>query len=194
MPICTNLVATICVSMHFRLLSYKKLCEHKTFSLPEHSSDTQSIFPNSGDVMGYCGAKFSTKPPCNVPYKIRDRIDANNTKRDQFYSCSRGCKILSCGFIHNDLWVIPIGISLNNINNLPLTINVYHRCYKLSGCTMNTGEYFVAILLWHGAPYFYDGFRSTKQQRFVEYNPVLLANLVNCTGSYAYYFLSSCNT
>ena len=56
---------------------------------------------------------------------------------------------------------------------------------------MNTGGHFVAILLWHGRPYFYDGIRSTKQQRFIEYNPGLLAN---CTGSYAYYFLSSCNT
>ena len=119
------------------------------------------------------------------------------TQKETSYSCSGGCKILSCGFIHNNPWVIPIsieGISLNNINNLPLTINVYHRRYKLGGCTMNTGGYFVAILLWHGAPYFYDGIRSTKQQRFIEYNPGLLANLVNCTDSYPYYFLSSCNT
>ena len=161
-----------------------KIRYQTTFSLPEHLSDTQSIFPNPGDVMGYCGAEFSTKPPCNVPYKICDRIDANNTKRDQFYSCSGGCKICpACGFIHYNPWVIPIspeGISLNNINNLPLTINVYHRCYKLGGCTMNTGGHFVAILLWHGAPYFYDGIRSTKQQRFTEYNPGLLANLVKC--------------
>ena len=119
--------------------------------------------------MGYCGAEFSTKPLCNVPYKVCDRIDANSTKRDQFYSCSGDYKILSCGFIHNNPWVIPISIeeiSLNNINNLPLTINVYHRyrCYKLGGCTMNTGGHFVTILLWHGTPYFYDGIGSFKQQ------------------------------
>ena len=59
---------------------------------------------------------------------------------------------------------------------------------------MNTGGHFVTILLWHGTPYFYDGIRSTKQQQFIEYNPGLLANLVNCTGSCVYYFLSSCNT
>ena len=29
---------------------------------------------------------------------------------------------------------------------------------------MNTGGHFVAILLWQGTPYFYDGIRSTKQQ------------------------------
>ena len=129
-----------------------KMRYQTTFSLPEHSSDTQSMFPNLGDVMGYCGAEFSTKPPCNVPYRVCDRIDANSTKRDQFYSCGGGCKILSCGFIHNNPWVIPIsieGISLKNINNLPLTINVYHKCYKLGGCTVNTGGHFVAILLWH---------------------------------------------
>ena len=117
--------------------------------------------------MGYCGAEFSTKPLCNVPYKVCDRIDASSTKRDQFYSCSGDYKILSCGFIYNNPWVIPIsieGISLNNINNLSLTINVYHRCYKLGGCTMNTGGHFVTILLWHGTPYFYDGIRSFKQQ------------------------------
>ena len=69
------------------------------------------------------------------------------------------------------------GISLNDINNLPLTINVYHRCYKFGGCTINTGGHFVAILLWHGTHYFYDGIRSNKQQRFIEYNHGLLANL-----------------
>ena len=170
-----------------------KIRHQTTFSLPEHSSDTQSIFPSPGDLMGYCGAEFSTKPPNNVPFKVCDRIDASSTKKDQFYSCDGGCKILSCGFIHRNPWVIPIsieGISLSNINNLPLAINVYHRSYKLGGCTMNTGGHFVAILLWHGTPYFYDGIRSTKQQRFIDYNPRLLANF-NCTGSYAYYFLSS---
>ena len=185
-----------CTSDFCPTKSCEKIRYQTTFSLPEHSSDTQSIFPNPGDIMGYCGAEFSAKPPCNVSYKVCDRIDANSAKRDQFYSCSGDCKILSCGFIHNSPWVIPIsieGISLNNINNLPLTINVYHRCYRLGGCTMNTGGHFVAILLWHGTPYFYDGIRSTKQQRFIEYSPGLLAKLVNCTGSYAYYFLTPRN-
>ena len=161
MLICTNLEATVCVSMHFSLLSYVNICTSRTFVW--HTAH----FPNPGDIMCYCGAEFSTKPPCNVPNKICNRIDANNTKTDRFYSCSEGC-------IHNNPWVIPIsmeGISLNNINNLPLTFNVYHRCYKLGGCTMNTGGHFVAILLWHGTHYFYDGIKSTKQQWFIEYNP-----------------------
>ena len=163
--------------MHFRLLPYKKLCEDmyvrylKNFSFPELSSDTQSNFLNHGDVMCYYRAEFSTKPCCNVSYKVCDRIEANSTKRDQFYSCSESCKLLSCGFIHSNPWVISFsteGISLSNINNLPLTINVYYRCYKLGGCTINTGGHFVTILLWPGTPYFYAEIKSTKQQRFIE--------------------------
>ena len=44
MSICTNLEATVCVSMHFSLLSYVKIRYQTTFALPEHSSDTQRIF------------------------------------------------------------------------------------------------------------------------------------------------------
>ena len=78
--------------------------------------------------------------------------------------------------------------SYHYYNNLPLTINVCHRCYKLGGCTMNTGGHFVTILLWHDTPYFYDGIRSTISNND-SLNTSWIVNLVNCTGSYAYYFL-----
>jgi len=166
-----------------------------TFSLPENSSSTPlSAFPQVEDITGYCGAEFSSKPPSDVPCKLTDTTDISNAKRSQFYACSGSCKIVGCRFTHNNPWVIPISIesiTFKSIKNLPLTMTVYMRRYQLGGCTFNTGGHFVAVLLWHGKPYFYDGIKSTKQQRFVEYTPHLLTNLANCNGSYAYYFLSS---
>jgi len=140
-----------------------------TFSLPEQSSFTpQSIFPHPNDVTGYCGTEFSTKPPLEVSCKLSDRINVNSKKRSQFYACSGSCKIVGCRFTHKNPWVIPISIesvTLENIKNLPLTMTVYNtRSYQLGGCTFNTGGHFVAILLWHGKLYYYDGIKFTKQQ------------------------------
>jgi len=104
-----------------------------------------------------------TKPPSNVPHKLCDKINANSTRRDQYYSCIGDCRILGSRFTRAKPWVIPISIesvSTENVNKLPLTINVHVRCYQLAGCTINIGGHFVTIVLWHGRPYFYNGIRS----------------------------------
>jgi len=172
-----------------------------TFSLPKLSSNIQNIFPVSGNTMGYCGSGFSNKPPQKALYTLSDRIDASGTanKRDQFYACKGKSKVLSCEFISKTPWVIPIcieAIDLKQFNNLPLSVTVYNKHYQLGGCTINIGEHFVSVILWHGRPYYYDGLKSTNQQCSINYNPNMILNLQNWTGSYAYYFLNlyiNCN-
>ena len=83
-------------------------------------------------------------------------------------------------------------LSLSLINKLLLTISLYKQRYQLSGCTINvnTRTHFVAIIMWHGRPYFYDGMQPTKKLRFVPYCPDSMkftSHLLQ--GSYAYYFI-----
>ena len=102
------------------------------------------------------------------------RIDAAaNSVRDQFYACKGESKVLSCQFVNKSPWVVPVSIestSLEEVNNLPLSLTIYDWHYWLGGCTINTRGHFVSIILWHGRPFYYDGLKSTKQQRFTEYH------------------------
>ena len=51
-------------------------------------------------------------------------------------------------------------------------IRNYH--YQLGGCSVNTGEHFAAIVMWHGKPYSYDGLKPIKSLRFKEYYPDMI--------------------
>lgn len=165
-----------------------------TFSLPKLSSNIQNIFPVSGNMMGYCESEFPNRPPQKALYTLSDRIDASGTanRRDQFYACKGNSKVLSCEFISKTPWVIPICIEPIDLqfNNLPLSVTVYNNHYQLGGCTINIGEHFGSVILWHGRLYYYDGLKSTNQQRLINYNPNMILNLQNWTRSYAYYFLN----
>ena len=161
-----------------------------TFSF---ASNTKHIFPTPGHIMGYCGSEFPRKLPRKAQYTITDRIDAAaNSVRDQSYACKGESKVLSCQFVNKSPWVVPVSIestSLEEVNNLPLSLTIYDWHYWLGGCTINTRGHFVSIILWHGRPFYYDGLKSTKQQRFTEYHSNMASNLKTSTGSYVYYFL-----
>jgi len=83
----------------------------------------------------------------------------------QFYECRGNFQVLSATFISKSPWFIPInieGVNPAQINELPLSISLYNCHYHLGGCSINTGEHFAAIVMWHGKPYLYDGLKPTK--------------------------------
>ena len=171
-----------------------------TFSLPSSLSgnfkDINTIFPLPGDIIGYCSSEFNKSPPKEAPHAVTDRIDVISKKRSQFFECRGNFRVTSASFISEAPWLIPISIeefNLTQINDLPLCISVYGSVYQLGGCSLNTGEHFEAIIMWHGRPYLYDGLKPTKSLRFVKYQPektMRSFNNNNYKGSYAYYFIS----
>ena len=179
-----------CISPYCPNKNLVKTGYQTTFSF---TSDTKRIFPIPDHIMGYCGSEFPSKPPRKAQYTVSDRIDATaNSARDQFYACKGESKVLSCQFVNKSPWVVPISIesiSLKEVNDLPLSLTIYDQLYWLGGCTINTGGHFVSIIMWHGCPFYYDGLKLTKQQRFIKYCPNVASNLKTSTGSYAYYFL-----
>lgn len=165
-----------------------------TFSVPKSfssSKDIQQAFPLSGVNIGYCGSQFSEKPPKEAPHGLTDHIDMSQTKkRVEFYECKGKLQIVSTAFISKKPWIIPVNIEpidLTHIKTLPLSLSIYNHQYKLGGCSINVGEHFVAIIMWHGRPYIYDGLKHSKAMRFMKCYPDM--DFSNCTGSYAYYFV-----
>ena len=131
--------------------------------------------------------------PKDAPHGVSDRIDVTSKKRLQFVECRENFRVISASFVSKTPWIIPISIEGFNhaqINKLPLCISLYGSIYQLGGCSLNTGEHFVAVIMWHGRPFLYDGLK-TKNLRFVKYHPertMMFFN--NCKGSHAYYFIS----
>ena len=174
------------------------VCYQTTFSVPLSSSDKlkdiNTIFPLPGDIIGYCGSEFNKNPPKEAPHAVSDRIDVTSKKRLQFIECRGNFRVTSASFTSKAPWLIPIsieGFNLAQVNELPLCISLYGSTYQLGGCSLNIGEHFVAVIMWHGRPYLYDGLKPTKSLRFVKYHPEkTMKSFNNCKGSHAYYFIS----
>ena len=90
-------------------------------------------------------------------YTITDRIDDNacaansaaNSAGDQFYTCKGESKVPSCLFTSKSPWCL------------------HHQYWRI----------FVSIIMWHERPYYYDGMKPTKQQRFVKYSSNMVTKL-----------------
>ena len=62
--LCVNALQTFVLQYTKQHFQFQNIClTHRAFFLA-----------NLEDIMG-CGAEFSTKPPCNVPYKVCDIQD-----------------------------------------------------------------------------------------------------------------------
>ena len=136
---------------------------------------------------------FTKKPPKEAPQALSDRITSESKKQLQFYECRGTFQVVSAMFISKSPWLIPIsieGVNPAQINELPLSISLHNSRYHLGGCSVNTGEHFAAIVMWHGRPYLYDGLKPIQNLRFTKYQPdMIMKSLKNCKGSYAYYFI-----
>uniref|UniRef100_A0A1X7UXJ5 SWIM-type domain-containing protein n=1 Tax=Amphimedon queenslandica TaxID=400682 RepID=A0A1X7UXJ5_AMPQE len=152
-------------------------------------------FPACNEVIeGYCAAKF---PDDDIPlgcteFGINNHIvfdDEGAEVREEYYECHGRVVVLEAHFTSKNPWIIPISISRlrgSEIMQIPKEILVYGKRFVLGGYSIHSCEHYTAVIYWHNKPYYYDGIKKTKEQRFVAYNPKYIKDK---SGSFAYYFL-----
>ena len=166
---------------------------HHSFSSISLNNDYRAqlddMFPQPNKEVGYCAAKFKELPPGQSAYAVNDTFDVNTTKRVEFYECRGVPIVVSANFVSGRPWMVPIDIanlSPNEIICLPPVIKIFQLTYVLAGYTLHTPGHFTAVVVWHGNKYYYDGLRTSKEERLAKLRDF---HLQHKNGSFAFYFI-----
>jgi len=92
-----------------------------------------------------------------------NRLQLDTNQRISFYECRGKPLIISAAFVNSKPWLLPIDIqslSSSEILNLKPFLTVYGFLYQLAGCSLNSGNHFMAVIFWYGKKFYYDGMQS----------------------------------